>query len=120
MLRISRSKKASSRRGTTALPQTGQAVKARAQAISPLPQLQTCDADIDIIEGIYDSNQANRFLVNDGSGVFTEDTNSLFASLGVSTFLLSAADLGGDGGGCMAQHMPAMLVQHMHTCPRFP
>jgi len=59
-------------------------------------------ADLDVLEGNY--GQANRLLINDGSGGFTEDTSSAFAIGTDSTRTIFAADIDGDGGACARRH----------------
>ena len=54
-------------------------------------------ADLDILEG---NSQSNRLLLNDGSGGFTEDTDSTLAVGAYRALSIFAADVDGDGGAC--------------------
>ena len=58
-------------------------------------------AALDILEG--NDGEANRLLLNDGFGGFTEDTSSAFAVGTRVTRTIFAADVNGDGGEC-ARH----------------
>ena len=55
-------------------------------------------AALDILEG--NDGEANRLLMNDGFGGFTEDTSSAFAAGARKTNTIFAADLDADGGAC--------------------
>ena len=53
-------------------------------------------ADLDILEG--NKEQANRLLINNGNGIYTEDTSSTVAVGALDTISIFVADVDGDGG----------------------
>ena len=66
-------------------------------------------ADLDVLEG--NSFQANRLLINDGSGGLTEDTSSTLAVGTGNTRTIFAADIDGDGGACARRHAARQHVK---------
>ena len=82
----------------------------------PLARRDPCGAALDILEG--NEGEANRLLLNDGFGGFTEDTSSAFAVGTRYTSCIFAADVNGDGGECACHRATRKHTRERNRSPK--
>ena len=76
-------------------------------------------ADLDVVTGGFANTGVafSELLINDGSGDFTSDTESLIAGLSVATYKIVMGDLDADGGAHAGRAASART--HLSPWPRW-